>query len=111
MLTTPVIRCLKQQLPGCEIHYLTKKSFKGLLENNPYISKIHTFEKKIQEITPQLKKENFDFVVDLHNNLRSMQVKRILRKPSSSSSKLNFKKFILVKFKINKMPAVHVVDR
>ena len=111
VLTTPVIRCLKQQIPNCEVHYLTKKSFKGILENNPNITKIYSFEKKIQEVTQQLKKENFDFVVDLHNNLRSMQVKRILSKPSSSFSKLNFKKFILVKFKINKMPAVHVVDR
>jgi lipopolysaccharide heptosyltransferase II len=111
VLTTPVIRCLKQELPDCEVHYLTKKSFKGILENNPNITKIHTFEKKMQEVIRQLKNENFDFVVDLHNNLRSMKVKKLLNKPSSSFSKLNFKKFILVKLKINKMPAVHVVDR
>ncbi len=111
VLTTPVIRCLKNQLPGCEIHYLTKKSFKGILENNPYIAKVHSFEKKIQEVIPQLKEEQFDFIVDLHNNLRSMQVKKLLNKPSSSFSKLNFQKFILVKFKINKMPLIHIVDR
>jgi ADP-heptose:LPS heptosyltransferase len=85
--------------------------FKGILENNPYISKVHTFEKKTQEVIQQLKEENFDFIVDLHNNLRSMQVKQLLNKPSSSFSKLNFKKFVLVKFKINKMPAIHIVDR
>jgi lipopolysaccharide heptosyltransferase II len=111
VLTTPVIRCLKKQFPDCEIHYLTKKSFKGILENNPYITKVHNFEKKIQEVRAQLKKEQFDFVVDLHNNLRSLQVKNFLNKPSSSFSKLNFQKFILVKFKINKMPAIHIVDR
>lgn len=111
VLTTPVIRCVKTQLPNTEIHYLTKKSFKGILENNPYIAKVHAFDNNIQEIAKELKAQNFDFIVDLHNNLRSMQTKNMLRKPSSSFAKLNFKKLILVKFKINKMPAIHVVDR
>lgn len=111
VLTTPVIRCLKNQIPGSEIHYLTKKSFSGILEHNPYITKIHTIEKELSEISDELKKENFDFVVDLHNNLRSAQVKAFLRKPSCSFKKLNFKKWILVNFKINQMPELHVVDR
>jgi lipopolysaccharide heptosyltransferase II len=111
VLTTPVIRCIKEQKPEIEIHYVTKKSFKGILENNPYITKIHTIEKDVKEISDELKKENFDFVVDLHNNIRSMQTKKIVGKPSSSFKKLNFKKWILVNFKIDKMPATHIVDR
>ena len=41
VLTTPVMRCLKQQLPDAEVHYLTKKSYKGIIETNPYIDKLH----------------------------------------------------------------------
>jgi ADP-heptose:LPS heptosyltransferase len=111
VLTTPVVRCIKEQKPEIEIHYVTKKSFKGILENNPYITKIHTIEKDVKEIADVLKKENFDFVVDLHNNIRSMQTKKIIGKPSSSFKKLNFKKWILVNFKVDKMPNVHIVDR
>ena len=111
VLTTPVIRCIKEQQPETEIHYVTKKAFKGILENNPHITKIHTIEKDVKEIAAELKKENFDFVVDLHNNIRSMQTKKIVGKPSSSFKKLNFKKWILVNFKIDKMPAMHIVDR
>ena len=111
VLTTPVIRCIKQQQPNIEIHYLTKKIFKGILENNPYITRIHTIEKDVKEVTNELKKENFDFIIDLHSNIRSMQTKTALGKPSSSFKKLNFKKWILVNFKINKMPAMHIVDR
>jgi lipopolysaccharide heptosyltransferase II len=111
VLTTPVLRCIKEQKPEIEIHYLTKKSFKGILEHNPYLSKIHTIEKDINEIAKELKAENFDFVIDLHNNLRSLQTKRIIGKPSSSFKKLNFKKWVLVNFKIDNMPAMHVVDR
>lgn len=111
VLTTPVIRCIKEQKPNTEIHFLTKVSFKSILENNPHITKIHTIEKDVKEVTQQLQKENFDFVVDLHNNLRSMQTKNALRKPSSTFSKLNFKKWVLVNFKIDNMPKAHVVDR
>lgn len=111
VLTTPVIRCTKQQKPDIEIHYLTKKSFKGILEHNPYITKIHLIEKEVKEVIEDLKKENFDFVVDLHNNIRSLQIKMALSKPSASFKKLNFKKWLLVNFKINKMPETHIVDR
>ncbi len=111
VLTTPVIRCLKIQKPEMEIHFLTKKSFKGIVENNPYLTKVHCIEKDVKEIVKELKKENFDFVVDLHNNIRSMQTKTALGKPSASFRKLNFKKWMLVNFKINKMPAMHIVDR
>ncbi|OFY86291.1 MAG: glycosyl transferase [Bacteroidetes bacterium RIFCSPLOWO2_12_FULL_35_15] len=111
VLTTPVIRCIKEQKPEIEIHYLTKKSFKGILENNPYLTKIHILEKNVKDVISELKKEKFDFVIDLHNNLRSSRIKINLGKPSSSFKKLNFKKWILVNFKINKMPALHIVDR
>jgi len=111
VLTTPVLRCIKEQKPNIEIHYLTKRSFKGILEHNPFLTKIHTIEKEVKGIIEVLKKEKFDIVVDLHNNIRSLQIKRALGKPSSSFKKLNFQKWLLVNFKINKMPAFHVVDR
>jgi ADP-heptose:LPS heptosyltransferase len=111
ILTTPVLRCLKTQLPETEIHYLTKKAFKGILEHNPYLSKIHTIEKEVKEIAEELRKENFDEVIDLHNNLRTLQTKLLLGKKASTFRKLNFQKWLLVQFKINHMPQLHVVDR
>ena len=111
VLTTPVIRCIKEQKPEYEIHYLTKTAFKSILENNPHISKVHAIDKDVKEVTGALQQEKFDFVVDLHNNIRSLQTKKALGKPSASFKKLNFKKWLLVNFKINKMPTAHVVDR
>ncbi len=111
VLTTPVVRCLKLQQPDIEIHFLTKKTFSSLLENNPYIKKVHTIAKDIKEISADLKAENFDCVIDLHNNLRSLHLKLVLRKPSTVFKKLNFQKWLLVNFKINILPAAHVVDR
>lgn len=111
VLTSPVIRCLKKQKPDAEIHFVTKSAFKVLLENNPYIEKVITFQKEIDEIVDVLKKENYDFIIDLHHNLRSTRLKRKLKKSSATFPKLNYKKFLLTTFKINRLPDVHVVDR
>ncbi len=111
VLTSPVVRCLKQQLNASEIHFLTKKSFASIVENNPNVDKVFSFEKDVKEVLPELKKENYDWVIDLHHNLRSMQVKRALEKPSKSFNKLNIEKWLLVNLKINRMPEKHIVDR
>jgi len=112
VLTTPVIRCLKKQLQGdVEVHYLTKVGYRDLLAENPYITKIHTIDKSTNEVIDQLEEENFDYVVDLHKNLRSSRVKKRLNGLSFSFDKLNVQKWILVNFKINRLPNIHIVDR
>ena len=79
VLTTPVVRCLKKQVPGADIHYLTKKSFSPILEFNPYIDQLHFLEDDMEVLLNKLKPEKFDFIIDLHNNLRTIRVKRALK--------------------------------
>jgi ADP-heptose:LPS heptosyltransferase len=113
VLTTPVIRCVKQQVKDAEVHYLTKKKFSPLLESNPYIDKFYTIESSLigTEILKALKKENYDLIIDLHHNIRSAQVKLYLGKKSRAFYKLNIEKWLRVNFRINKLPNVHIVDR
>jgi len=112
VLTTPVVRCLKQQLPDAEVHYLTKKSYKGIIEKNPYVDKLHILGDDWNAMTALLKAEQFDVVIDLHNNLRTWRIKTALKKAQSFSfNKLNYEKWLLTAFKINKLPAVHIVER
>ena len=112
VLTTPVIRCCKQQLKNTEIHFVTKTSFKSTLEHNPNLDKLITFEKDFTEVLPQLKKENYDFVIDLHNNLRSTRLKLALGKKSSTFKKLNVKKWLAVNLKSKTaLPDIHIVQR
>jgi heptosyltransferase-2 len=111
VLTTPVLRCLKQQLPETEIHYCTKINFKSIIENNPNISKTFFYDKNISDLITLLQAEKYDLIIDLHNNLRTLIIKLRLGVESRSFSKMNFQKWLLVKFKINKMNESHVVDR
>lgn len=112
VLCTPVIRCLKEQVHGdAELHFLTKKSYLPVLEHNPYLSKIHTIEKSTKEVIDQLRAEEFDYVIDLHHNLRTTRVKSGLKAMSFSFNKLNLQKWLLTALKINRLPNVHIVDR
>ncbi len=111
VLTTPVIRNLKKQVEGAEVHFLTKSKFSEIVEHNPYIDKVHTLNNNFPELLEELKNTDFDYVIDLHKNLRSLRVKQTLHRISFSFQKLNFKKWIYVQFKINRLPDVHIVDR
>lgn len=110
VLTTPVIRALKNQL-GCELHVITKEPFRIVLSGNPYINKLYSWEKNIKEVFNELKSENYDFIVDLQKNRKSVKLRQQLKRPSSSFPKLNLQKWLLVNFKLNTLPDIHIVDR
>ena len=111
VLTTPVVRTLKTQLPNVEVHFATKLAYAGILKENPYIDKIHTLDNSLDKLIGTLRKESFDVVIDLHNNLRTRIIKLRLGVKSYSFNKLNKEKLLLTLFKINKLPNVHIVDR
>lgn len=111
VLTTPVIHATKEQIDNVEIHYLTKKPFLSIVEPNPNVSKVYTIEKSVDEVIGQLKDERYDWIIDLHNNIRTKGLKSKLRFPSKTFRKLNVEKWLLVNAKINRMPDLHVVDR
>jgi ADP-heptose:LPS heptosyltransferase len=101
---------LKKQL-NAEVHFLTKSAYVSLLKNNPYIDSVYQIDASINEVIGDLKKENYDYVIDLHNNLRTQILKFKLGVPSRSFNKLNMEKFMLTTFKMDSIPKVHIVDR
>lgn len=65
----------------------------------------------MKEIIQQMKSTRYDYIIDLHRNLRSWKVKRSLGAPFYSFRKLNWEKWLYVNFKVNKLPPMHIVDR
>jgi len=111
VLTTPVIRCLKKQIPGAEVHYLTKEAFRPVVEHNPYIDKLHVLAHSWELMIHELNEENYDYVIDLHHNVKTLRVKKELGKKAFSFYKLNIEKYIYTSIKLNILPKVHIVDR
>jgi heptosyltransferase-2 len=111
VLTTPVIRCLKKQVPDAEIHFLVKDSFRSVVEHNPYIDKLHVLAHSWELMIEELKTEEYDYIIDLHHNVKTLRVKRELKKKSFSFYKLNIEKYIYTSLKVNLLPNIHIVDR
>jgi ADP-heptose:LPS heptosyltransferase len=111
VLTSPVLRCVKEQVPGVELHVATKSAFADLVRFNPHVSKVHELGEDLGALIQQLKAEGFDGVIDLHHNLRTARVKRALGVTAHSFNKLNIGKWLLVNLRIDRMPRVHIVDR
>ncbi|MBT8380589.1 MAG: glycosyltransferase family 9 protein [Ignavibacteria bacterium] len=106
LLSTPLIRALKSINPALQIDFVLREEYEELLVNNPYITKMfkytnHKFEKQI--VFNSILDEQYDLAIDLQNNLRSKELSRVLQCPVIKFKKNNFKKFLLVRFKVNKL--------
>ncbi len=111
VLTTPVVRCVKNQL-NAEIHFLIKPSFAHVIHENLYIDHIHHLKENIQDTIDILKAEKFDLVIDLQKNLRSYKICSALACKTIRFDKMNINKWLAVNLKINRLPSgKHLVDR
>jgi ADP-heptose:LPS heptosyltransferase len=111
VFTTAAIRCAKEQIPGVEIHFLTKKSMKAVTEANPNIDHFHYHDKKLSDTIASLKAANLDMVIDLHSNFRTYRIKKALGVPAHTYQKLSLQKFFLTNFGMNLLPNRHIVER
>ena len=111
ILTSPVVRCLKNQVEGAEVHFVTKRKYAGLIMNNPYIHKVHVLSGNLNKLIAELQEEHFDYIIDLHHNFRTARLKTRLNIPAFTFKKLNIEKYLMVNFKINRLPQKHIVDR
>ena len=66
---------------------------------------------KVSEVLPELMEEDYNHIIDLHKNIRSKQVISNLKKSSSTFNKINIAKWLIVNFKKDRLPDVHIVDR
>ncbi len=117
VLTTPVIRCLRKKYPESKIHFLVKAKFRTVLEANPYLDKLIYFEGDLRDTVLDLLSEQYDFVLDLQNNFRSLNITSMLKQAFNSNvktyrvNKLNFRKLLYTKLKLNLLPDKSIVER
>jgi ADP-heptose:LPS heptosyltransferase len=78
---------------------------------SPHVEKVHALGDDLGDLIRRLKAERFDAVIDLHHNVRTARIKRALGVPANSFPKLNIEKWLLVNFKHDRMPRMHIVDR
>lgn len=112
VLTTPVVRCLRKKYPEATIDFLTKKSFRGILQSNPYIDEVILFDNNLGETIHEIRSKGYYRIIDLQHNLRSLKIKSAIKEvPFLAFNKLNIEKWMYTSLKINILPAIHIVDR
>lgn len=101
LLTSFIVRCLKQTYPSANLYFLTKREMLPLIEYNRYLTGFFTYEydndlRNAQ--LNQLKTYHFDWVIDLQANFRSHPF-RSLSKQVAVFNKNRLKRFFYVHFK------------
>src|ERR1700712_3032073 len=109
--TTPVVRCIKKQIPGAEVHFITKPAFKYIYDNNPYVDKLLLLKPQLGDTIKDIKAEGYDYIIDLHNNLRTAIIKLRTGIKSSTYKKQTIRKWLSLKLNLQLVPPVHLVDR
>jgi len=108
LLTTPFIRQVRNKFQNGQIDYIIRGEFKELLLGNHHIDNlieynVTTGKNGIKELAFKLDKNNYDYIFDLHNNFRSIYLRKHIK--SEYKNKIVKDKFIqslLVFLKINK---------
>lgn len=109
ILTTPIIRALKKQY--AEVHVLTKHAFRSIFDHNPYVDRLFLLKDNLDTILKDINRYEYDGVIDLHNNARSLRVRKAIAAPAYVYQKMRLERFLLVAFKVDWIRGKHIVDR
>ncbi len=106
VLATPLVRVLRKKFQDSQIDFIVKKEFSALLRYNPYITNLIELDtskgfKELLRLKRKILAEKYDLIIDIHNNLRSIFLRTFSGAKVLKVNKRVFKRFLLVKFKIN----------
>ncbi|WP_462247923.1 glycosyltransferase family 9 protein [Ekhidna sp.] len=106
----PVLRALKSELDA-EVHLAVNTNIATLFRNSPYIDGIHNSQTTLIKLRKALKKEGFDYIVDLQNSWKSKIVRIDMAKKYLVFKPKRFYKWFFIKTKINRLPKSHLIDQ
>ncbi|MDZ7724032.1 MAG: glycosyltransferase family 9 protein [candidate division KSB1 bacterium] len=106
LLTTPLLRSLRQTYPRADIGFAIKEQFAPLLQHNPHINRMHTLKsggtfKNLKSLKSEIRSHDYDVVIDIHNNLRSRYTRAGLGVKHYKYKKYKWKRFWLVHTRLN----------
>ena len=105
VLSSLLIRCIRNRFPECQIDYLVRSEYADLVRHNPRLSRILEFPaggtfRDLTRLRRSTRNAGYDLIIDIHDSLRS----RFLcfgRRNVVRLRKRKFARFMLVRFKID----------
>lgn len=112
ILTSPLIRQLRQKYPRAQIDFVIRREYAELVRFNPHLSQVIEFDVRdgfagLRRLKHRLRRKSYDVILDVHRNLRSLYLtalfsRLILRRPRVCRIRKNqLLRFLLVKLKMN----------
>jgi heptosyltransferase-2 len=80
VLTTPLLRAIRRKHPRAHVTFATKHRYASLIETNPNISSVAVLApgESIVAFGRRLAGPSYDHLLDLHGNLRTFMLRRLL---------------------------------
>ncbi len=107
VLTTPLIRAIKNSYPNAEIDYLTLSKYASLVKYNPRIRQLYALERlnglsESIRTALRLRRNKYDYIFDLHRSTRSLVFRLLLFGIKKYVfNKRYIKRLLLTRFGIN----------
>ncbi len=118
VLTTPVIRGLNRHFPELKIDYLIKEQFRDLIAHHPGVDRVKTIPhdlpfRELIQLRQQIQSSGeYDYLLDLHDNLRSRILTFRSRVPCARYRKNRFRRWLFIYWKIRSPQAEkYITDR
>lgn len=103
ILTFPLINFLRNKFPQTHISFIVKEKYADLVRLNSKVDEVIVYSDDTErKIKKEISDSTYDIIIDLQNNPRSRILTGVLQNVYRLK-KNNLKKFLLVKFKINKL--------
>lgn len=107
ILTTPVLRAIKEKYPNATLDFLVLDRFKDAIKGNPDIDNLLIFQKEkykglsgIFYYYRHLKNKKYDLIIDLHSKIRSIIISNLIKGPVLRYKKRSWWKAVCVKMRL-----------
>ncbi len=106
ILTGALLRAIAKRHPDTQIDLLVKKEFAAIARLLPGVTSVLAFDSRtnnLKELHTSLCASGYSHVLDLHDSLRSKRLRNIPGAATTVINKRSFKRWLLVKFKVNRL--------
>lgn len=103
LLTTPLLRAVRQRHPGARLTVLTKEPYLPLLSHNPHVTRVIGLsgDRRLTDLAAELRSHRYTHLLDLHDSLRSRLLRLLVPGNWTTYRKHRLARTILIRTKHN----------
>lgn len=103
LLTTPLLRAIRNKWAGARVTMLTKRQYVPLVSDNPNVTEVFgiTPQDTVRSVSALIKRVRYSHLLDLQGGTRTWPLRLLVRGPWSGFSHRRVARELLIRFKHN----------